>query len=176
MVCNLTGYLLYSHIHLHNTSTNICRNIVNNNDDFNERTNILLYKIYLSYFILERVMFLVCERWAGNGDRLLHINPSSSDHSSTSFSSWPGCSTVGHWGPKALCLPLALNSASCPQLTSTPTDCVLVIFLFDVHLLPLFFRLFTLVYLCIYTGVLTARSRVNMLHTWKANYFSKRYS
>ena len=33
-----------------------------------------------------------------------------------------GCSTVGHWGPKALCLPLALTSASCPQLTPTPTD------------------------------------------------------
>ena len=28
-----------------------------------------------------------------------------------------GCSTVGHWGPKALCLPLALTSASCLQLT-----------------------------------------------------------
>ena len=42
-------------------------------------------------------------------------------HSSTSFASWLGCSTVGHWGPKALCLPLALNSASCPQLTPTAT-------------------------------------------------------
>ena len=28
-------------------------------------------KVYLSHFILERVMFLVCERWAGDGDRLL---------------------------------------------------------------------------------------------------------
>ena len=35
-------HLLYSYIHIHNT--NICRNIVNNNDDFNERTNTLLYK------------------------------------------------------------------------------------------------------------------------------------
>ena len=33
-----------------------------------------------------------------------------------------GCSTVGHWGPKALCQPLALNSAPCLQLTPTPTD------------------------------------------------------
>ena len=31
--------LLYSHIHIHNTYTNISGNIVNNNDDFNERTN-----------------------------------------------------------------------------------------------------------------------------------------
>ena len=30
-----------------------------------------------------------------------------------------GCSTVGHWGLKALCLPLALTSESCPQLTPT---------------------------------------------------------
>ena len=33
-----------------------------------------------------------------------------------------GCSTMGHWGPKALGLPLALTSASYPQLTPTPTD------------------------------------------------------
>ena len=36
--------LLYSHIQLHNTYTYIRGNIVNNNDDFNERTNTLLYK------------------------------------------------------------------------------------------------------------------------------------
>ena len=35
-------------------------------------------------------MLIVCERWVGDGDRLLHIAPSSSDHSSTSFSSWLG--------------------------------------------------------------------------------------
>ena len=58
-----------------------------------------------------------------------------------------GCSTVGHWGPKALCPPLALNSASCTQLTQAV--CVLVISLFNVHLLPLFFRSFTQVHLLI---------------------------
>ena len=47
--------------------------------------------------------------------------PSSFDHSSTSFAFWLSCSTVGHWGLKAICLPLALNSASCPQLTPTAT-------------------------------------------------------
>ena len=36
--------VLFCHIHLHNTYTNISGNIVNNNDDFNERTNTLLYK------------------------------------------------------------------------------------------------------------------------------------
>ena len=35
-------------------------------------------------------MLVVRERWVGDGDRLLNIDPSSSDHSSTSFSSWLG--------------------------------------------------------------------------------------
>ena len=62
----------------------------------NERTHFFI-KIYLSHFVLETLMFLVCERWVGDGDRL---RQSSSDHSSTSFASWLGCSTMGHWGPK----------------------------------------------------------------------------
>ena len=66
-------------------------------------------------------MLVVCEGWVGDRDRLLHIDPSSSDHSSTSSAFWLGCSTVGHWGPKTLRLPLALNSAPCPQLTPTAT-------------------------------------------------------
>ena len=48
------------------------------------------------------------------------LTPISSDHSSTFFSSWLGCSTVGHWRPKALYLPLALTPASCP---STDSNC-----------------------------------------------------
>ncbi len=39
--------------------------------NFNERTNTLLDKIYLARFILQRLMFLVCERRVGDGDRLL---------------------------------------------------------------------------------------------------------
>ena len=49
------------------------------------------------------------------------LTQSSSDHSSTSFASWLGCSTVGHWGPKTLRLPLVLTPASCPQLTPIAT-------------------------------------------------------
>ena len=49
------------------------------------------------------------------------LTQSSSDHSCTSFAFWLGCSTVGHWGPKTFCLPLALNLASCPQLSPTGT-------------------------------------------------------
>ena len=49
----------------------------------NERTNTLLYKKYISHTLfLKGLMLVVCERWAGDGDRLLH-RPSS-----TSFSSW----------------------------------------------------------------------------------------
>ena len=56
----------------------------------NERTHIFI-KIYLSHFTLERVhVGCVWEGGVGDGDRLLHIDPSSSDHSSTSFSSWLG--------------------------------------------------------------------------------------
>ena len=92
-------------------------------------------------------MFVVCERWAGDRDRLLY---------------WPkvllatiaaplphlgwGCSTVGHWGPKALCLPLALTSASCLWLKPSRH---MVIILSYVHLLPLFFLWFTQVHLLI---------------------------
>ena len=32
------------------------------------------------------------------------LTQSSSEHSSTSFAFWLGCSTVGHWGPQALSL------------------------------------------------------------------------
>ena len=59
-----------------------------------------------------------------------------------------GCSTVGHWGPKALCLPLALTSASCPQQTQTAPGTWLY-YCLNVHLLPLFFHFFTQVHLLI---------------------------
>ena len=43
------------------------------NDDVNKRTNTLLFKnIYISHFILEKVMFVECERLAGDRDRLLY--------------------------------------------------------------------------------------------------------
>ena len=81
------------------------------------------------------------------GHTVILTQSSSRDHSSTSSSSWQGCSSVGHWGPKALRFPLALNSATFPQLTQTV--CALVTWLFHIYLLPLFFRLFTLAHLLI---------------------------
>ena len=84
----------------------------------NERSHFFI-KIYLSYFILERVD-VGCEwevSWRRGHTAIL--TQSSSFHSSTSFAFWLGCSTVGHWGPKARYLPLALNSASSFQLLPT---------------------------------------------------------
>ena len=110
--------------------------------NFNERRNTILYKNISLTLYSRKGWCWLCVRDELETETDCYIDPSS-----TSFSSWLGCSTVGHWGPKALCLPLALNSASCLQLTQTV--CALVILLFNVHLLPLFFRLFALVHLLI---------------------------
>ena len=118
----------------------------------NERTHSFI-KIYLSHFILERVMFLVCERWAGDGDRLLI---------------WPKvllltiAALLPHLGLVAqpwvtespdpsVCRWLSIRHlvSNWLQLQLTQAVCVLVIFLFDVHLILLFFRLFTQVHLLI---------------------------
>ena len=97
-------------------------------------------------------MFLVRERWAGGGDRLLY---------------WPQvlltiaallshlCWVAHPWvieGPKpSVCRWLSIRHlvTNWLQLQLTQAVSVLVIFLFDVHLLPLFFRLFTQVHLLI---------------------------
>ena len=125
---------------LYSRNTNISRNIIKHNvrTSINERIHFFI-KIYLSHFIHERVMFVVCERSVETGTDC-YIDPNSSrDHSSTS--------SVGYWGPKALRLPLALNSTSCLQLTRTVW--APGILLFNFHLLFLFFRLFTQVHLLI---------------------------
>ena len=79
----------------------------------NKRTHFFI-KIYLSLFILERVdVGCVWEVSWRRGQTAISIQ-SSSDYSSTSFASWLGCSSVGHWGPQAV-----LTLATCPQLTPT---------------------------------------------------------
>ena len=83
----------------------------------NERTHFFI-KISLTLYS-QKCDVVVCERLSGDEERLLYWP------SSTSFSSWLGCSTLGYWGLKALCLPLALKSAICFQLTRTV--CALVI-------------------------------------------------
>ena len=133
--------VLYSRIHIYiYIYTNISGKIVSHNDDFNEQTNTLLYKNIISQ-LYSRKGDIGCARetsWR-RGQTVILTQSSSFDYSSTSSSSWLGCSTVGQWGPKAPSL--SLNSASCIRLTQAV--CVLVILLFNIHLLPLFFRLFT---------------------------------
>ena len=119
--------------------------------NLNERTNALLYKnISLTLYSRKKVGCVWEVSWRRGQTTTYWLQVLLT---STSFASCPGCSTVGHWGPKALGLPLALNSASCPQLSPTPIDSSrlwhLVIYLFNVHLLPLFLRLFTQVHLLI---------------------------
>ena len=99
-------------------------------------------KIYLSHFILERVDAGCAWEMSWRRGQTATYWPSS-----TSFSSWLGCSTVGQWGHKAPSLQAVLTLTSCLQLTQTV--CALVILLFNVYLLPLFFRLFTQVHLLI---------------------------
>ena len=83
--------MLYSHIQLHNAYTNICGNIVNNNDDFNERTNTLLYKnISLTLYSRKGWCWLCVRGELETGTDCYILTQSSSDHSSTSSSSWLG--------------------------------------------------------------------------------------
>ena len=80
----------------------------------NERTHFFI-KIYLSHFIRKGWCFL-CVRGELETETDCHIlTPSSSDHSSTSFAFWLGCSTMGPEG-QALFLVLVLTLPSYLQL------------------------------------------------------------
>ena len=116
------------------------------NDFNNERIHFFIKK-YLSHFILERVMFVVWEKWVET-EMDCYIDPSSS---STIAALVPrlglGCSTVGPWWP------LSPQSASWFSLRHPVSNWLeppghLVILFSNVHL-PLFFRLFTQVHLLI---------------------------
>ena len=89
--------------------------------NFYERTNRLLYKnIPLTLYSRKGWCWLCVRGELETGTDCYILTQSSSDHSNTSFSSWLGCSTVGHWGPKILCLPLALHSGI---LSPTHSNC-----------------------------------------------------
>ena len=79
-----------------------CRCKQKHNDDFNERTNKLLYKnIPLTLYSWKGWCGL-CVRGELEMETDCYIltQSPSRDYSSTSSSSWLGCSTVGHWEPK----------------------------------------------------------------------------
>ena len=129
--------------------------------NFNEQTNTLLYKNISLTLYSQKAWCWLCVRDELETGTDCYIDPAVLlSHLGV------GYSTVGHWGPKALCLLLALNLASCLQLTQAV--CALVIFLFNAHLLPLFFRLFTQVYLLIDGSVkgqyVTVRTQNKSIH------------
>ena len=117
--------------------------------NFNERTNTLLYKNIISHTLFLKGWCWLCVRDELKTRTDCYIDPKFSfDHSSTSFSSWLGCSTIGHWGQKVLNLQADFHAG-----ILSPTDSNhpghLVILLSHTHYLPLFFRLFILVHLLI---------------------------
>ena len=69
--------------------------------NFKERTITLLYKnISLTLYSRKGWSWLCVRGELETGTDCYILTQSSSDHSSTSFSSWLSCSIVGHWGPK----------------------------------------------------------------------------
>ena len=86
----------------------------------NERTHFFI-KIPLTLYSWNSWCWLCVRGELEMGIDCYILTLSSSDYSSTSFAFWLGSSTVGHWGPKALCLELVLTQASCPQLAPIPT-------------------------------------------------------
>ena len=69
--------------------------------NFNEWTNTLLYKnIPLKLYSRNGLCWSCVRGELETGTDCYILTPSSSDHSSTSFVFWLGCSTLGHLGPK----------------------------------------------------------------------------
>ena len=69
--------------------------------NFNERTQFFFYKnVPLTLYSRKGWCWLCVRGELETGTDCYILTQSSSDHSSTSFAFWPGCSTVGHWGPK----------------------------------------------------------------------------
>ena len=68
--------------------------------NFNERTNTLRYKSISLTLYFRKGWCWSCVRGELETETDCYILiPSSSDHSSTYFAFWLGCSTVSHWGP-----------------------------------------------------------------------------
>ena len=126
----------------------------------NERTHFFI-KIYLSHFILERVDVGCVWEVSWRRGQTVILTQSSSDHSSTSFSSWLGCSTVGHGGPK----PSVCRWFSRGHLVSNSNWLKPSVSWLYFCLTPTCFRCsYAYLHKCI--SWLTARSRFNMLHIY----------
>ena len=99
----------------------------------NEGTHFFIKNIPLKFYSQKGWSWLCVRGELETGTDCYILTPTSSDHSSTSFAFCLGCSIGGHWGPKLVLTPLA------SYLQQTQAVCVLVIFLFDIHLLPLIY-------------------------------------
>ena len=134
---------------LYSCYTNISRNIIKHNirTSMNERIHFFV-KICLPHCILKRVMFVVCERWVRDGDRLLYWPKFFSRPLQHFFLILVVVALL--WvteGPKpSVCRWLSLRHLVSNQLERSGH---LVILLPNAHLLPLFFHLFTLEHLLI---------------------------
>ena len=109
-------YYAYTNINLHG-------NIIKDNhgyDDFNnERTHFFIKNISLTLYSWKGDVGCEWEMsWRRGQTAILTQVLLATIAALLPRLGW-SCSTVGHWGPKALCLPLALTSASCLQLTRT---------------------------------------------------------
>ena len=120
----------------------------------NERTRFFI-KIYLSHFILERVDVGCVWGELETGTDCYILTQSSSDHSSTSFSSWLGLlnrgslraqSPLSAAGSHAGILSLTDSNSNWNWPKPSVTPGYIIVF---VHQLPLFLRLFTQVHLLI---------------------------
>ena len=160
------------------------RNIIKHNDELqwtNEYTSLQKYKSLTLYSRKGDVSY-VWEVWRQG--RTVILNQSSSDHSSTSSSSWLGLLNRGSLRDQS---PLSAAGSQFGILSPTDSSRLehLVILLSHMHLLPLFFRFFTQVHLlidgsvedqyvtgwgfCISTQVGNLMS--NLVHTYISNMY-----
>ena len=143
--------MLYNHIQLHNTYTNICRNIVNNNDDFNERTNTILYKNISLTLYSRKGWFSLCVRGEleTGTDCYILTQVLLTIAALLSHLVWVGQPWVTEGRKPPVCK-LIQTLASCPQLAPTDSSRLFPGYIIVyVHLLLLFFRLFIQVHLLI---------------------------
>ena len=87
-------------------------NIIKHNirPSMNERTHFFIKNISLTLYSRKGDVSCVWGMSCRRRPIVILTQSSSFDHSSTFSSSWLGCSTVGYWGLKALCLLLVLTT------------------------------------------------------------------
>ena len=169
-------YFKSSVLYTHNTYANICGNKVNNNDDFNERANTLLYKnISLTLYSRKGWCWLCVRGELQTGTNCYILTPSSSDHSSTSFSSWLGLLNRGSLRAQS---PLSAAGSHAGILSPTNSNSNWL----KASMSWLYFCLTSACFRCSSAYLhrciswLTARSRVNMLHLFTGEGITKEQS